>query len=231
VDIRFVQYLLRKPDSYVLVWCFIYATARDGSFIANYSSLLSRFKLSRTSLQRIIDYGCEFVEDGQKVGRKWAGNELTITLTTKISGQKVGKKRAESTQGSIPFEPSEKKGNDVLKQALQLYNDFCIQNTGIGSKIDGLQTKSMKSILSYLHSQVKDQSNADVEVVNALAYIFTNWSNIDPFYQKQIKLNQINSNLPNILVTLRKSKNHRNDKYTSSSTAVRPEDFDGPVSK
>ena len=74
----FVRYLLERPHSYIMVWSFIYAQSNeDGVFSDNYQNLLSRFKLSRTTLQRIIEYGCEFTRiGGQKMGKKWAAKTL-----------------------------------------------------------------------------------------------------------------------------------------------------------
>ena len=54
-------------------------------------------------------------------------------------------------------------------------------------------------------------------VKNAFSYILSNWSSLEPFLQKQIKLSQINSNLANIINQL---KNGTERKSNSSSLAA-----------
>ena len=51
--------------------------------------------------------------------------------------------------------------------------------------------------------------------------IFLNWKLIDPFYQKQTKLNQIESNLQNIINDIKnghKRKSSANDKSVDART-------------
>ena len=114
----FMRYLLERPHSYITVWSFIYANSNeDGVFRDSYQYLLSRFKLSRSSLQRIIEYGCSFtLNDGQKMGRKWADKTLEVIFVTAIDGQKVGRKWADNLNKS-ESEKKEKKNEGKKERA------------------------------------------------------------------------------------------------------------------
>jgi hypothetical protein len=84
---------------------------------------------------------------------------------------------------------------------VESYDIWCKDKIGVGCKMDGIQGKALKSIISYLRSQVND--NDDEGIKNAWGFILANWNKLDDFHQKQMKLSQINSNLINILNQLR----------------------------
>lgn len=235
----FMRYLLERPHSYIMVWSFMFANSNeDGVFSDNYQNLLSRFKLSRTSLQRIIEYGCSFTKiDGQKVGRKWADKTLEVIFVTEITGQKVGRKWAANLDGEHQKshkKNTKKKGEqkqdgviNLYKEMVSGYDDFCQVRIGMGAKMDALQGKSMKLIISYLQSQVVkkqgklSKEQLDIETLNAWNFILSEWSSVSDFYGQQIKLNQINSNLPNILTQIRNSKKkQRNEKFASTVNQI-----------
>ena len=88
--------------------------------------------------------------------------------------------------------------NNTYKDCIALYDNFCKEQTGMKCKMNASEGKAMKEIISYLQSNIQDQN-----ITKALDYIFTNWNRIEPFYQKQIKLKQINSNLVNIIKQLK----------------------------
>ena len=65
------------------------------------------------------------------------------------------------------------------------------------------------------------------QVLLAWKYVLENWSKITGYYAEQIKLNQIDSNLPNLLMQLKNnSKNNRDEKFSSSYEEVRRINFD-----
>jgi len=116
---------------------------------------------------------------------------------------------------------------------LEVYNEFCLTRTGVGAKLDALQGKSMTSICSFLKTQVKaknsDLTDDEIEqnVILSWQIILDNWVNISEFYQNQVKLNQINSNLPNILSELKNKKiTKRNEKFANSYRQVELLDFE-----
>ena len=237
----FISYLLKKPDPYLGVWAFFYSNSNEsGVFEIPYNLVLVKFKISRTTLQRIVEYGCEWAENGQKVGRLWADKILKISFEEVVDGQTLGRKWAESGQTNADQEefveePKAKrvvkkpkaKSNNLFSKMVDHYNIFCQAKIGMGAKMDAHQGKSMKRIIEYLTLQVKnknvERSESEVEdgVYNAWVYILDNWANITGYYAEQIKLNQIDSNLPNILMQLRNNKKtNRDDKFTKTYNSI-----------
>jgi hypothetical protein len=259
----FLKYLLNKPDAYLVVWSWMFANSDDdGVYTCTPSSLLSRFKITRSTLQRIIDYGVSWAESGQKVGsklgRKWADNELKVTFPIGFSGRKVGgkmgrkwaesgqltneepvKKTIEEPTLETPQDPKtskkeKPKSEKLYPNMLEVYDEFCLNKTGMGAKMNAHQGKSMKSIMEYLANQIKIKRGNEVseeilkeEILLAWKYILSNWSKINGYYAEQIKLSQIDSNLPNLLIQLRNKKtNGREQKFANTESEIGKIDFD-----
>jgi len=212
---------------------------------------MSRFKISRTTLRRIVDFGCNWTESGQKVDKMWTDNALKIIFVTKIGGQKVDKKWTESGQEKEPkqapkveptanlemqLNPHKKekaKSNKIFSQMVDRYNDFCINRMGMGAKMNAHQGKALKSIIEYLALQIKNKKGAiteedlKVDVLNAWEYILNNWGQVNGYYAEQIKLSQIDSNLPNILMQLRNNKkSNRDEKFAATYSNLGAINFD-----
>lgn len=99
----------------------------------------------------------------------------------------------------------------IYKMSVDIYHKFCLSNMDAPAKIDGVQGKALKSILSYLKQLCKQKGReTEEDVLNAFKFIFMNWKNLDDFLQKQIKLSQINSNLPNIIQQLKNTNQTKN---------------------
>lgn len=219
------------------------------------SYLLSMFKTSRTTLQRIIDFGCEWKASGKQVESKWNHNLLIINVNDDVSGKQVesewkasGKKieqepifeqepfvqEEEQVINDIPKKKRKKADSDKLyPQMIELYDTFCQTRIGMGAKINAHQGKAMKSIIDYLTNQVRAKKTDATEdelknqVLLAWKYVLENWGKITGYYAEQIKLNQIDSNLPNLLMQLKNnSKNNRDEKFSSSYEEVRRINFD-----
>lgn len=87
----------------------------------------------------------------------------------------------------------------LYPRMMDVYNDFCIQKIGVNAKIGALEGKSMVNIILYLQNNVKDKEGGDDAVVDAWKFILDNTERWDSFRRSQLKLNQIESNLINIL--------------------------------
>jgi hypothetical protein len=247
----FWKHLIDKPHSYLGVWAFFYANSDEsGVFRTPYSYVLSRFKLSRTSLQRIVEFGAKWAESGQKVGRKWADNELTIIFPTQEVGQKVGRKWAESGQKNpseneefdegelskmkFSVDKKEKSKSDKLYPLMvEAYDEFCKTKMDMGAKMNPHQGKAMKNIILYLANQIKakrgelSEDELKTEILSAWNYILGNWSKISGYYAEQIKLSQIDSNLPNLLIQLRNNKTQgRDEKFANRESQIRGINFE-----
>ena len=226
----FINYLSEKPDPYLRVWCFLYGRSDDkGVFESPYSFLMSRFKISRTTLRRIVDFGCNWTESGQKVDKKWTE-----------SGQEKEPKQAPKVEPTAdlemqlnPHKKEKAKSNKIFSQMVDRYNDFCINRMGMGAKMNAHQGKALKSIIEYLALQIKNKKGAiteedlKVDVLNAWEYILNNWGQVNGYYAEQIKLSQIDSNLPNILMQLRNNKkSNRDEKFAATYSNLGAINFD-----
>ncbi len=80
---------------------------------------------------------------------------------------------------------------------IDTYNNFIIQQTGLPGKFDGAEGKAMKAIITYIQSVAKEKTTEGT--VNTFKFILDNILKWEPFHQKQLKLQQINSNLINII--------------------------------
>ena len=94
--------------------------------------------------------------------------------------------------------------NPYYTELLFVYDKFCKETFDAPAKINGAEGKALKQIISYLKGLCKAKGDDSLDAVkNAFRYILSNWSNLEPFLQKQIKLTQINSNLANIINQLK----------------------------
>ena len=101
------------------------------------------------------------------------------------------------------------------------YNNFILEQIGVPAKIDGQEGKALKTIIAYLTTITTDKESEGI--VNAFKYILVNKSRWDPFHQNQLKLSQINSNLTNIINSIKngtatkQSANSYDNKYRTAT--------------
>ena len=259
---QFLNALLSKPEPYLKVWVYVYCNLNEEqSFSMPTSYMLSMFKVSRSTLQRIVDFGCEWKASGKQVESKWNHNSLNINWHGEVSGKQVESKRKASGKEIEPIvevkeqqveidefvefeqvveeQPKKRRkkaeSDKLYPQMIEAYDSFCQSKIGMGAKINAHQGKAMKSIIEYLTNQVRAKHGEDLVseetikegVLIAWQYILNNWSKITGYYAEQIKLNQIDSNLPNLLMQLKNnSKNKRDEKYSDTYNEVRRINFD-----
>jgi len=246
---HFFKYLLQKPPIYLQVWAYIYANTNDeGVFEESVPIFQSKFKIPKSTLHRILSFGSEWNNNGTIVERLWNNNVLKIKIVEQVVGTSVerkwnkrGTKKVVEPQvePNADYQPTtetrEKASSDKLyPKMIKVYNDFCVKRIGVGAKMDGLQGKCMKSIIAYLASQVKMKRGEEMSepemnesIISAWEYILSKWDMVKGFYAEQIKLSQINANLPNILMQLKTSKtNNRDAKFSNIQNEIGNVDFD-----
>ena len=96
----------------------------------------------------------------------------------------------------------------VFQKCSDIYNNFCLRITNCSGVFDGLQGKSLNSIIAYLLKNVKEQPPTDESICNAFQVILDNYDSWDKFHKDQLKLNQINSNLINIINSIKNGKSN-----------------------
>lgn len=140
---------------------------------------------------------------------------LQRTNVTKNGGTKLVSSNEEtsSPKNSDKKNPPEVGGgsgagaekNPFFTGAMKIYYDWFTDLNDEPPKIDAGDGKALKEIIKYLKSSAKVKEPEISEeklltmVLSGFGHIFKNWGSIDPFYRKQIKLTQINSNLTNII--------------------------------
>ena len=87
----------------------------------------------------------------------------------------------------------------LFKELMSIYFQQIEAQTGIKPQIDASDGKGLKAIIKYFRSVSSDENM----IINTWKAIFENYSRWDKFYQKQLRLRQINSNLTNIINSIK----------------------------
>lgn len=92
----------------------------------------------------------------------------------------------------------------MFKENIEAYNQFVTRLTSLPARIDGRAGKSMKQINAYLLTAVKEKT--EEKVIEAWELILNSYEHWDSFHKKQIELHQINSNLINIINSIKNGR-------------------------
>ena len=131
------------------------------------------------------------------------------------------KEKTASTE-IINAEPTKK--ISTYTGCIEAYNNFMLKRTGLPGKFDGAEGKAMKTIIAYLEPISHDKTPQGV--INSFAHILSLVDQWDPFHKGQLKLIQINSNLINIINSIKngntkQSANAYDNKYRTPSNSSR----------
>ena len=78
MDKGFLQYLILKPNNYVLVWAYIFSRLNEENKAQiHLHELLARYNVPKTTLKRIVKYGADY--HNSKMDYKWVSNYLIIS--------------------------------------------------------------------------------------------------------------------------------------------------------
>lgn len=100
--------------------------------------------------------------------------------------------------------PTPLAGPSVYPIFSKAYDDFIKDTTGLPARFDGAEGKALKSIIAYLKTVATNKD--DEGALTAFQFILKNRARWDNFHQSQLKLTQINSNLINILNSIKNGK-------------------------
>jgi len=163
---------------------------------------------------------------------KWEGERVERSHAGKLGGIKSGEARRKKAKQSEAKPNEHKQGeaneasasntkqtqaneavnvnvsvnvNDSVeyKEFMKSYSDFFVEKTGLPIKIDGGDGKALKTIISYMRAATKEKGGNPVDGWNLVLQHYDRW---DKFHQGQLTLKQINSNLANILNSIRNGK-------------------------
>jgi len=190
-------------------------------------------KWADNELTIIFDTQISGQKVGRKMGRKWAesGQLTDDEVTPQAPQQTISLEEQEDPKTTKKEKP---KSDKIYPRMVEEYDAFCQRKTGMGAKMNAHQGKSLKNIMEYLANQIKIKKGQELteeilkqEILMAWKYILTNWGKINGYYAEQIKLSQIDSNLPNLLIQLRNKKsNAREQKFADTQSEIGKIDFD-----
>lgn len=202
-----------------------------GQFLTSQETLSKRWKWDRNSVRRFL----KMLQDDSMVVSKTTMKYTMITVCNYDSYQKVlpsdpHKKTKQAPQKDQVTHTYNNDNNDnnvnndnknkelvlsspaasdgIYPKCMDLYNAFCLTQTSLGAKIDGMSGKAMNRIITYLKKEVKNKENLSAEVPHAFEYILNNYDKWSKFEQGQLKLTQIDSNLTNIIKSIKNGKSN-----------------------
>ena len=147
--------------------------------------------------------------------------EVLFAEEPKPNQKATPKKKTPPKPKSVP--------DPIYKKCTEIYFEWFEKLSGVKPKFDAIDGASLKKIISYfksIHRDANDQTDEFEEVTKMFSIIFLKWETIDPFFQKQTKLNQINSNLQNIINdiknkhTVKRNANSKDKSFESRSARV-----------
>lgn len=110
----------------------------------------------------------------------------------------------EKNKKKVLSSTADEEKSSAYSRCMEIYSDFIKAINGVKPQINGVTGKSLKAIIKYFNSLEKVKTEDDV--VKAFDFILKSYDKWDKFHQGQLKMNQIESNLINILNTIRNGK-------------------------
>lgn len=100
---------------------------------------------------------------------------------------------------------SKNESTSLFKTLLSEYNNFCIFVSGAKAFVDGKEGFHLKSIIKKLSIGKNGEEKTDESIVRNFKYILDNYEFWNTFEKNNIKLSGINSNLQNILKSIKQN--------------------------
>jgi len=113
--------------------------------------------------------------------------------------ERKAEEKFSSLSSDVSFSPDLKE--EIRKDLVDMYYEWSRAKLGVEPQYDGSDGNAMKQIISYLSSQFKSKE----EIKLNWGVVLSSYDKWDPFYKKQTRVRQINSNLSNIINQI---KNH-----------------------
>jgi len=101
------------------------------------------------------------------------------------------------------------------KLCVEIYFNFVKEKTGVEPNFTAAEGQALKKIIKWIHQNQKKEVTIE-NTVNAFKFIFINFDKWDDFHKKQLKLIQINSNIINIINSIKNGTKSKSNQYTSA---------------
>jgi len=139
---------------------------------------------------------------------QWRENQKNIDSVTHYvpvrNAPKV--KKSKVNESKVPSVTSFDESKVPYKECISLYNQFLIDRTGAGAKMNGREGKAMKTIIGHLSRQDKILGDRQ-KILDAWNYILLNWDSLTVYHKNRVKLSNIDEDLSNILLQLKQKNN------------------------
>lgn len=110
---------------------------------------------------------------------------------------------------------SGQRGKTFYSKMLDAYFTFYVKKTGLAPRMNATEGKALKQIITHLIKLCA----TDTEAIETWSVIFTNWDKLDKFYQDQLELRQINSNINIILRQIKNGNSTTAHKQSANNNA------------
>lgn len=116
----------------------------------------------------------------------------------------------------VEYTLQEKQNTKTLYSTLlDTYFKFYENENQLTPRMNATEGKALKSIITHLKNICID----DLEVIETWKVLLTNWYRLDDFYQQQIELRQINSNINIILRQIKNGNSTTAHKQSANNNA------------
>jgi ribosomal protein L30E len=180
----------------------------DGSI-----TVKSNNKFSVITVCKYDTYNCAENENEQPVNSQRTASEQPVNTTNK---ENKGKERIKKEKKDIS-EPTA--SDSTYPLCISIYDAFIQKQTGVKANINGMAGSAMKKIIVYLRAEMKRKGNVSDDIPASFKLILDHFHLWQPFHQQQLNLNQIESNLINIIAAIKNgiptnnSKQYQRSKY------------------
>lgn len=191
VDLGFVEIVVRSKNQYQ---CNVIALSKNNKPLAK--------ALDKALLRQTIKH----VESNRESNRESTFNINKPQTEKQETKKPKTKKQSSSSEDDV-----------TPKEYLEVYNKFLQKRTGASEQFSIAGRAALKKIYLYLRQQVKnthpemDGAELEDQSVKAWEYVLHNFDKWDNFHKGQLKIEQINSNLINIINSI-KNGNPKNSR-------------------
>ena len=152
-------------------------------------------------------------------GKKGGGNPNLLKQKSKQTPKQRDKQNTEyeieyeseivNDNDTINNKPQKKQKNSLYTEFVKIHYEFYKEQTGLPYKFTKGDGDAIKSIITYLKQVAEEKQKEPAEIWK---FILKNYELWDEFFKKQIKPVQINSNISNIILNIKKDGNRKKDR-------------------
>lgn len=204
----FVKALLaQRADYYLSVFLYLYAQSDDeGKVVVPHKLICTWFKVHRTTLMRVMQFGVDNDVCLYKVSK---GN-LIVTFTGTLNVQPQPQPQS-PPQAKTKAKAKAAKSDTLYAPLMERYKQWILDTTQVSYVANQIDNAAAYALIKKLREGQKQkghlhtEEDIDAAVMNSFDVLLKLWHLQPAFYQTQLKLSQINSNLVVLIQNLKAS--------------------------